>query len=42
MNPEEDPTRVHVGEAIDAVLAGEDVDLEWRPSQGCSIERRDE
>ncbi|RQG99963.1 thioredoxin family protein [Natrarchaeobius oligotrophus] len=37
LNPEDEPTRYHVREAIDAVLAGEDVDLEWKPSQGCSI-----
>ena len=42
MSPEEEPTRFHVREAIDAVLAGEAVDLEWRPSQGCSIKWRDE
>jgi peroxiredoxin len=37
LNPDDEPTRFHVREAIDAVLAGDDVDIEWRPSQGCSI-----
>ena len=37
LNPEDEPTRFHIREAIDAVLAGESVDLEWQPSQGCSI-----
>ncbi|MFP9190637.1 thioredoxin family protein [Natronosalvus vescus] len=37
LNPDDEPTRFHIREAIDAVLAGEDVDLEWKPSQGCSI-----
>ena len=37
MNPDEEPTRFHIREAIDAVLAGEEVDLEWEPSRGCSV-----
>ncbi|SFS56632.1 thioredoxin family protein [Halostagnicola kamekurae] len=37
LNPEDEPTRFQIREAIDAVLAGESVDLEWKPSQGCSI-----
>ncbi|MDQ2049099.1 thioredoxin family protein [Natronolimnohabitans sp. A-GB9] len=37
LNPEDEPTRFHIREAIDAILAGESVDLEWQPSQGCSI-----
>ncbi|WP_435335663.1 thioredoxin family protein [Haloarchaeobius sp. TZWWS8] len=37
MNPDAEPTRFHVREAIDALLADEPVDLEWQPSQGCSI-----
>jgi hypothetical protein len=37
LNPEDEPTRFHVREAIDAVLAGESVDLEWDPSRGCSV-----
>ncbi|ELY61776.1 thioredoxin family protein [Natronolimnohabitans innermongolicus] len=41
LNPEDEPTRFHVREAIDAILAGESVDLEWQPSQGCSIKWTD-
>ncbi len=41
LNPEDEPTRFHIREAIDAVLAGDDVDLEWKPSQGCSIKWND-
>jgi peroxiredoxin len=39
LNPDDDPTRHHMREAIDAVLAGEDVPFadEDLPSQGCSI-----
>jgi len=37
LNPDDEPTRFHVREAIDAVLAGEDVGLEWEPSRGCSV-----
>ncbi|OVE86241.1 thioredoxin family protein [Natronolimnobius baerhuensis] len=42
LNPDDDPSRYHVREAIDAILAGESVDLEWQPSQGCSIKWIDE
>ncbi|RKD97157.1 thioredoxin family protein [Halopiger aswanensis] len=42
LNPDDQPTRFHIREAIDAVLAGEDVDLEWQPSQGCSIKWKDD
>ncbi|WP_207588688.1 thioredoxin family protein [Halomontanus rarus] len=41
LNPDEEPTRFQIREAIDAVLAGADVDLEWQPSQGCSIKWRE-
>ncbi|ADD07076.1 redoxin domain protein [Natrialba magadii ATCC 43099] len=37
LNPDEEPTRFHIREAIESVLAGEDVALEWEPSRGCSI-----
>jgi peroxiredoxin len=37
LNPDDEPSRFHIREAIDAVLAGEDVTLDWQPSQGCSI-----
>ncbi|WP_254767823.1 thioredoxin family protein [Salinilacihabitans rarus] len=42
LNPDDEPTRFHVREAIEAVLAGEAVDLEWKPSQGCSIKWRED
>ncbi|QSW98592.1 thioredoxin family protein [Haloterrigena alkaliphila] len=42
LNPDDEPTRFHVREAIDAVLAGDSVDLEWQPSQGCSIKWTDD
>ncbi|MXV63728.1 redoxin domain-containing protein [Natronorubrum sp. JWXQ-INN-674] len=42
LNPDDEPSRYHIREAIDAVLAGESVDLEWQPSQGCSIKWTDE
>jgi len=37
LNPEDEPTRFQIREAIDAVLAGEDVDVDWEPSRGCSV-----
>jgi peroxiredoxin len=37
LNPDDEATEFYVREAIDAVLAGEDVDLDPGPSQGCSI-----
>ncbi|QFU83497.1 thioredoxin family protein [Natronorubrum aibiense] len=42
LNPDDEPTRFHIREAIEAVLAGESVDLEWQPSQGCSIKWTDD
>ena len=42
LNPDDEPTRFHVREAIESVLAGEEVDLEWQPSQGCSIKWKDD
>ena len=37
LNPEDEPTKHHMREAIDAVLAGEGVEKGFLPSQGCSI-----
>ncbi|OIB57936.1 thioredoxin family protein [Natrialba sp. SSL1] len=37
LNPDEEPSRFHIREAIESVLAGEEVALEWQPSRGCSI-----
>lgn len=42
MDPEDEPSRFPVREAIDAVLADESADLEWHPSRGCSIKWHDE
>lgn len=42
LNPDDEPTRYQIREAIEAVLAGEEVDLEWQPSQGCSIKWKDD
>lgn len=42
LDPDSEPARYHIREAIDAVLAGEPVDLEWQPSRGCSIKWRDD
>jgi len=41
LNPDDEPTRFQIREAIDAVLAGDSVDIEWLPSQGCSIKWTD-
>jgi peroxiredoxin len=37
LNPDDEVSEVYVDDAIDAVLAGEDVDLDFMPSRGCSI-----
>ncbi|MFB6120707.1 MAG: thioredoxin family protein [Halobacteriaceae archaeon] len=37
LNPDDDPSEHYVRQAIDAVLAGEDVDLDFVPSRGCTI-----
>ncbi|MFC4552940.1 MULTISPECIES: thioredoxin family protein [Halorussus] len=42
LNPDDEAEEVYVYDAIDAVLAGEDVDLEFMPSRGCSIKWKDE
>ena len=36
-NPDEEPSTFYIRDAIDAVLAGEEVDIEEQPSRGCSI-----
>ncbi|ELY88464.1 thioredoxin family protein [Natrinema altunense] len=41
-NPDDEPSRYHIREAIDAVLADDPVDLEWQPSRGCSIKWTDD
>lgn len=37
LNPDDEPTELYIREAIDAVLAGDDVPFEDMPSRGCSI-----
>ena len=37
LNPDEEPSEFYVRDAIDAVLAGEEVEIPDRPSRGCSI-----
>ncbi|SIR82225.1 Peroxiredoxin [Haladaptatus litoreus] len=37
LNPDDEPTEFHIHDAIESVLAGEDVALEFLPSRGCSI-----
>ncbi|AGB32213.1 alkyl hydroperoxide reductase/ Thiol specific antioxidant/ Mal allergen [Natrinema pellirubrum DSM 15624] len=41
-NPDDEPSRFQIREAIDAVLAGESLDLEWQPSRGCSIKWKED
>ncbi|MGM0604916.1 MAG: thioredoxin family protein [Halobacteriota archaeon] len=41
LSPEDERTEVYIRDAIDAVLAGEEVAHEDRPSQGCSIKWRE-
>jgi len=40
-NPDDEPSRYHIREAIDAILAGESVDLAFEPSRGCTIKWRE-
>ena len=40
LNPDDEPERIYIREAIDAVLAGEDVPHDDLPSRGCSIKWR--
>jgi peroxiredoxin len=37
MNPDDDPSEYVMREAVESVLAGEEVDVDVVPSQGCSI-----
>ena len=40
-NPDDEPERIVIHEAIEDVLAGEDVDAEEEPSRGCSVKWRE-
>ena len=42
MSPDEKPERHEMREAVEAVLAGEDIPLDATPSQGCSIKWNEE
>ncbi|MFA1611039.1 thioredoxin family protein [Halobellus rubicundus] len=42
MNPDAEPERYEMREAVEALLAGEEIPVEETPSQGCSIKWRDE
>ena len=42
LNPDDEPTEFYVRDAVEAVLAGEDVEIPDRPSRGCSIKWPDE
>jgi peroxiredoxin len=42
MSPDEEPARHEMREAVEAVLAGEELPFEATPSQGCSIKWTDE
>ncbi|MFP4590224.1 MAG: thioredoxin family protein [Halobacteriales archaeon] len=41
LNPDDEADEVYITQAIDALLAGESVDLAWAPSRGCSIKYRE-
>jgi len=40
-NPDDEPTRAEMREAIDALLAGEEIPVDENPSRGCSIKWRE-
>lgn len=40
-SPDEEPSTFYIRDAIDAVIAGESVDIEEQPSRGCSIKWTD-
>ncbi len=37
LNPDEEASEIYIEQAIQSLLAGDTVDLEWAPSRGCSI-----
>ena len=41
-NPDEEPTEREMKDIIDRLLAGEEIDDEFKPSRGCSIKWRDD
>ena len=42
LDPDSEPTEFYVEEAIESILAGEDIEHPDRPSRGCSIKWREE
>ena len=41
LNPDDEPSDREMARNVEAVLAGDDIDAEMRPSRGCSIKWRD-
>lgn len=41
LNPEEEPSKSYIRKALRSMRKGQDVDLEFMPSQGCSIKWKD-
>ena len=41
MNPDDDPTEREMAAIVERLLAGEEIDDEFRPSRGCSIKWRE-
>ncbi|PSP51798.1 thioredoxin family protein, partial [Halobacteriales archaeon QH_1_68_42] len=41
-NPDEEPTEREMKDIIDRLLAGEEIDDEFKPSRGCSIKWKDD
>jgi peroxiredoxin len=42
LNPEDEPTEREMKAIVDRLLAGEEIDDEFRPSRGCSIKWKDD
>ena len=41
-NPDDEPTEMEMRDIVDRLLAGEEIDDEFRPSRGCSIKWRED
>ncbi|RXK49460.1 thioredoxin family protein [Halorientalis pallida] len=42
LNPDDEPTEMEMREIVERLLAGEEIDDEFRPSRGCSIKWTDD
>jgi len=42
LNPDDEPSKFHMEQAVKSVLAGESVDIGFLPSQGCSIKWKED